>query len=388
MTTYKQFNLLDVAKVSGLRISKFDGLKKYVATADVNLNKIVGGEDVTYDNRPSRADLIMGQHDVLFAKMKNTVKVLAGSPEVEGKVFSTGFYILTPKENINKKYLYFYLHGADFNHQKDLYSSGATMAAIGNDGLKRIKISIPVDSKGNPDIKEQRRIVTLLEEAEEIKRKRAEADQKMVTAIPALFSQMFGKEKFETRKLGESITYLTSGARGWAKYYAYTPGFKYIRIQNVKNARLDFSDVQYVKPPEAAESKRIKVQENDLLISITADLGRTAVVDRGTALEGAFINQHIALIRLEQDYNPIFVAHYLENEGKYQFLKYGQAAAKKGLNFDSIKSIRIPKPPKKMQDKFAERVKEITALEEKQKRSTVNIYGLFSSILAGAFVNK
>jgi type I restriction enzyme S subunit len=151
----------------------------------------------------------------------------------------------------------------------------------------------------------------------------------------------------------------------------------------VKNAQLNFDDVQYVEPPlESAESKRIKVEEGDLLISITADLGRTAVVDKKTASEGAYINQHIALIRLSKEFNPIFVAHYLENEGKNQFLKYGQAAAKKGLNFDSLRSLKIPKPPIELQNQFAEDIKEIFTLEVKQKKSSESIQGLFSSILS------
>ena len=176
--------------------------------------------------------------------------------------------------------------------------------------------------------------------------------------------------------------------RGWTKYIETPRAFKFIKKKKLKTTRLNFHDVQYVQPPESAESRRIKVQEGDLLISITADLGRTAVVDRNTASEGAFINQHIALARLEQDYNPVFVAHYLENEGKNQFLKYGQAAAKKGLNFNSIKSLRVPKPPKKLQDQFAERAKEILAFGEKQESLLSSINDLFSSLLAGAFVSK
>ena len=385
MAIYKQFKLFDIAKVSGSRVKKFDGTKQYVATADIDLNKIIGGEEVTYQNRPSRADLIMGSDDVLFAKMKKTVKVLVGSPETEDKIFSTGFYILTPKDNVSKKYLYFCFLGSDFNRQKDLYSSGATMSAIGNVGLRRVTISLPVDAKGNPDIKEQKRIVALLEEAEELKRKRAEADQKMTTIIPALFNQMFGAGKYELNKLSESITFMTSGARGWAKYYTDTPGFKYIRIQNVKNAHLHFHDVQYVQPPESTELDRIKVQEGDLLISMTADLGRTAVIDKITANEGAFINQHLGIVRLDKSYNPLFVAYYLESEGKFQFTKYGQAATKKGLNFDSIKSLRVPKPPIKLQNQFVDKVNEITTLESKQKESSIKIEGLFSSLLSGAF---
>jgi len=387
-TKWKQFKLLDIASISENRVSEFSGEKDYIATGDLDFITISGGTATTYAHRPSRADLIINDSEVLFAKMKGTVKVLIGSKEVKDKIFSTGFYILKPQDDVSKEFLYFYFLSDYFNQQKDLYCTGATMSALTNEGLKKILVSLPVDKNGNHDLAEQKRIVSMLEEAETLKKKRAEADQKMDEVIPALFSKMFSGSKFDDPKLGTSITNLTSGARGWAKYYTSTPGYKYIRIQNVKNAKLNFNDVQYVEVLDSAESKRIKVQEGDLLISITADLGRTAVVDKETANDGAYINQHIALVRLNNEYNPLFVAHYLENGGKNQFLKYGQAASKKGLNFDSVRSLRIPKPPIELQNDFVDKVKEIEVQKEKQKQSAVQLDVLFSSLLSRAFSTK
>ena len=384
-TKWKQFNLSDITTISEHRVSHFDGEKDYIATGDIYLNKIIGNQRVSYENRPSRADLIMSENDVLFAKMKDTVKVLVGSKDTSDKIFSTGFYILTPHKDVSKEFLYFNFLSDDFNRQKNLLCTGATMSGLNNVGLKKITLQLPVKSDGSPDIDEQKRIVAMLEEAETLKKKRAEADQKMNELAPALFSEMFSGNKFDDPKLGTYITNLTSGARGWAKYYTGVPGYKYIRIQNVKNAKLHFDDVQYVEVLDSAESKRIKVQEGDLLISITADLGRTAVVDRKTANEGAYINQHIALVRLNNEYNPLFVAHYLENDGKGQFLKYGQAASKKGLNFDSIRSLRIPKPPIELQNSFVDKVNEIEMQKEKQKQSAIQLEVLFSSLLSRTY---
>ena len=387
-TKWKHFKLLDIATISEHRISVFVGEKDYVATGDIELNKITGNQRVSYNDRPSRADLIMDENGVLFAKMKDTVKVLVGSKETANKIFSTGFYILTPHKDVSKEFLYFFFLSVNFNDQKNLLCTGATMSGLNNVGLSKINLQLPVKNDGSPDPVEQKRIVAMLEEAESLKKKRAEADQKMDEVIPALFSKMFSGSKFDDPKLGTSITNLTSGARGWAKYYTSTPGYKYIRIQNVKNAKLNFNDVQYVEVLDSAESKRIKVQEGDLLISITADLGRTAVVDKETANDGAYINQHIALVRLNNEYNPLFVAHYLENGGKNQFLKYGQAASKKGLNFDSVRSLRIPKPPIELQNDFVDKVKEIEVQKEKQKQSAVQLDVLFSSLLSRAFSTK
>ena len=90
---------------------------------------------------------------------------------------------------------------------------------------------------------------------------------------------------------------ITSGSRGWAKYYA-EEGALFLRISNLtrKHINLRWDDIKYVMPPHEAERKRTSVAPGDLLISITADLGIIGVAPEG--LGEAYVNQHIALIRL------------------------------------------------------------------------------------------
>ena len=65
-------------------------------------------------------------------------------------------------------------------------------------------------------------------------------------------------------------------------------------------------NVQYINPPDNAEARRTKVQDGDLLISITADLGRTGVVTKEIAekgaYKGAYINQHLMCVRLNDGF--------------------------------------------------------------------------------------
>lgn len=288
-------------------------------------------------------------------------------------------HIIFPKENIDRNFLFYQVNNENFWEKGGVAQPFIKM----KDSLRRRLVAFPVDKNGNPNLAEQKRIVTILEEAEVLKMKRAEADQKMDTLVSEIFIKMFTASLKDTVKLGDYIDFLTSGSRGWAKYYSKESGSKFIRIQNVKNAKLNFSDVQFVSPPDTAEAKRTKVKSGDLLISITADLGRTAVVDQETAAQGAYINQHLALVRLDGQFNPLFVAYFLETKfGKNQFLKYGQAAAKKGLNFDSIKSLKVPKPPIILQNRLAEIVKEIEVQKQKQKQSAEKIDKIFQSLLS------
>ena len=160
--------------------------------------------------------------------------------------------------------------------------------------------------------------------------------------------------------LEEQIEFMTSGSRGWAKYFT-NAGFYFITIKNVKNSRITVENIQHILPPDNAEAIRTKVKENDILISITADLGRTGVVSKEIAEHGAYINQHLSCIRVNQEkLNSLYVSYYMESEaGRRQFISKNQSAVKAGLNFDAIKSLKITLPPISLQNQFADFVTQV-----------------------------
>ena len=167
-------------------------------------------------------------------------------------------------------------------------------------------------------------------------------------------------KEWDIKKLSDYMIFLTSGSRGWSEYFS-NEGELFLTIKNVKNNRINIENIQYVQAPNNKEAERTKVQENDLLISITADLGRTGVVSKEIANYGAYINQHLSLVRLNTEkVNPLFVSYYLETDGgKLQFNKKNQSAVKAGLNFEAIKSLTFMNPPLKKQNEFVAFVQQI-----------------------------
>ncbi len=148
--------LLDICDISGKSVKKFCGQKKYIATGDVIDNSIFQYTVVTYDNKPSRANIEISENEILFAKMLNTKKVLIADKDNINNIYSTGFCCLKPKENVNNEYLYYFLNSESFNKQKDKNCSGATQKAITNEGLGKIIIN------SIPTINEQIKIVSKL----------------------------------------------------------------------------------------------------------------------------------------------------------------------------------------------------------------------------------
>lgn len=154
----------------------------------------------------------------------------------------------------------------------------------------------------------------------------------------------------------EAISHLiTSGSRGWARYYS-EDGAKFIRIGNLtrEHINLRLGDLVHVTPPRGQEGLRTAVQAGDLLISITADLGIVGSVPEDFG--EAYVNQHIALVRPNGNaVNPRWPAHYLSSRRAQAFFsRLNDQGAKAGLNLPAVARIEIPLPPKDEQDAIVE----------------------------------
>ena len=264
-----------------------------------------------------------------------------------------GWLVLRDENNVfDKKFLYYYLSAPITYEKFKSMAVGGVVNNLNSDMVRKIRVPLP--SK-----QEQRDIADSLDKITNLHFLRKQQLAKLDELVKARFVEMFGDAKlnpydFPCNSLSEYILFLTSGSRGWSRYFTDS-GEYFITIKNVKNCRITLQDVQYVTPPDNAEAKRTKVQENDLLISITADLGRTGVVTKRIAEHGAYINQHLTCIRLNlKKANPIYVAYYMESDaGKEQFASKNQSAVKAGLNFNAINSLKLVVPPLDLQNDCA-----------------------------------
>lgn len=242
-----------------------------------------------------------------------------------------------------------------------------------------------------PDIEQQKLALTTIHHAKNALDSRQAQLTKLDELVKARFVEMFGDPKlnpyrFPCNSLSTYITFLTSGSRGWSQYFTDS-GEYFITIKNVKNCKITLQDVQYVAPPDNAEAKRTKVQKNDLLISITADLGRTGVVTEEIANHGAYINQHLTCIRLkDEQVNPLYVAYYMESDaGKEQFTAKNQSAVKAGLNFNAINSLKLMAPPLSLQNQFADFVAEVDKSKVEVQKALDQTQLLFDSLMQQYF---
>lgn len=272
--------------------------------------------------------------------------------------------VVQPKIEMNVHWLYYALNAMNLGQ----YATGAAQPGLAVSKLETLSIEIP-------NISEQNKIAQTLYKVEQLVNFRKQQLAKLDELVKARFVEMFGDAKLNPNNLpccslSEYIVFLTSGSRGWSQYFTDS-GEYFITIKNVKNCKITLQDVQCVTPPDNAEAKRTRVQENDLLISITADLGRTGIVTKEIAEHGAYINHHLTCIRLKQDkLNPLYVAYYMESDaGKEQFIAKNQSAVKAGLNFNAINSLKLMVPPLSLQNEFAAFVERVDQQKQTVQQS-------------------
>ena len=277
----------------------------------------------------------------------------------------------------DRDYLYWALGSIDYDRLVDRAAKGKTLNKA---KLKILQIPLP-------PLDEQKRIAGILDAADALRAKRREALAELDTLLQSTFLDMFGDPVtnpmgWEVVTVGDEIGFLTSGSRGWAKYYA-KDGDTFIRIQNLKDGQLDLGDIAFVNAPESAEARRTKVEPGDVLLSITADLGRTAVVPGGIAK--AHINQHLAILRFTS-LNPVFVSYQLASKGgQAQFDRLNREGVKAGLNFNDVKSIRLTNPPLDLQHRFAAIVASVEQQKVRQRAHLAELDTLFASLQSRAF---
>ncbi|MBK6534493.1 MAG: restriction endonuclease subunit S [Deltaproteobacteria bacterium] len=162
-------------------------------------------------------------------------------------------------------------------------------------------------------------------------------------------------EDWNVITLGSLNPFITSGSRGWAKYYPSPRHLfasqiyqecRYTQIYSIQK----FSATSARQP----RSARTQLKYGDLLISITADIGISGFADNSIP-SPAYINQHIALVRFDPDKSDAkFLSYYLASEAAQRVFSAGtDQGAKAGMNLPGIRAIKTVFPSLKEQHRIA-----------------------------------
>ena len=348
-------NILECMLLVGATPSRFKGEKIYVSTGAVDCDQVDYNqtEMVTYTDRPSRANLVAADGDILFAKMCGTKKILRVDSESAEYLFSTGFYAVRAKEAvITTRLLYHILTSDQFLKQKDQHSSGATQKAITNAGLKKIMISVP-----SPD--EQDPIAAELDKVSDLNAKRRQQLAKLDELVKSRFIEMFGDpvdndRQWPTRALDGVCTTIVDCPHSTPSYTSENTGYMCIRTSIVKKNRILWDEIEYI--PENEYKQRIqrkRPKKGDIVYTREgAILGIAAMIDR--ECDVALGQRSMLLSPNTSKCLPQFLSTAMNFDSFLRKALGGvSGSASPHINVGDIKAFEIILPPIEQQAQFA-----------------------------------
>ena len=152
--------------------------------------------------------------------------------------------------------------------------------------------------------------------------------------IPADWSIV--KIKAGVHKVGSGKT-----PSGGATTYA-DEGILFLRSQNVYDTGLELSNPTYITPAVDEEMKGTRVFPNDVLLNITGgSIGRCCIFPE--SLKTANVNQHVSIIRVNQDiFLPEYMHYYWVSPlGSLAIDLYQTGGNREGMSADAIKNTPI-----------------------------------------------
>jgi type I restriction enzyme S subunit len=284
--------------------------------------------------------------------------------------------VIVPGPSLSSRFLYYWLCGKSLGaitHDSDMPSMKTSELA---------KLAVPL-----PPLAEQERLVKILDETDALRKLRSEADSRTAELIPTLFHEIFGTIN-KTEALG-SVASVNSGVAKGRQFNGKTPvKVPYLRVANVQDGRLDLTKLKEIDALPN-EIEKLSLRTGDVVMTEGGDfnkLGRGAMLDRD--LPGCIYQNHVFRVRCDRSrlLPEYFASFLLSASARSYFMRCAKKTSNlASINMTQLRALPVPSAPLALQQKFAQRLREIRKMEAAQARSRVGLDALFASLLDKAF---
>ncbi len=367
-----EFDYVDVSSVSN-------------ETFDIEATQRLKGKDA-----PSRARRLVRAKDVLFATIRPTLKRIAVTPDyLDGQVCSTGYFVMRPNDEIDSRFLFYYLFTEPFMAAMALLQKGASYPAVTDAEVRAQTIMFP-------PIGEQRRIVAILDEAfEGIATAKAHAERNMRNAREVFDDYL--ASVFSDHKVGWESAPIEQHVR-FIDYRGRTPektseGVRLITAKNVKRGFVQREPMEFVAPDSYDDWMTRGIPKvGDVLFTTEAPLGHVAQLDTD---ERVVFAQRVIIMQVDSKVLGSTFFKYLLLSAPVQAKIHAQAtgATAQGIKASLLKRIEIPFPSDVAEQRLIASRLDVLAedssqLEDLYQRKLAALDELKQSLLHQAFSGK
>lgn len=345
----------------------------YVDISDVSQGSMdIDSEPIEFGNAPSRARRLAEPGDTVVSTVRTYLRAVATVPLTDASlVFSTGFAILHPREDVHPPYLSYYLQGDEFIDRIVAASTGVSYPATTATQLKNMAVRLPplAEQRAIADYldRETAQIDTLITKQQQLISTLRERRSATVNA-----AMTDGSRTLSTRL--KHVASIQSGATLSGEGNPDDPEWPYLRVANVQVGHIDLTHITTLRLAETAAANST-LRPGDVLMTEGGDidkLGRGALW-RGE-IDPMLHQNHVFAVRPSTHLLPEFLVYWLD---AVPARDYFRITAKKTTNLASTNKWtlgNLPVPSRPLDEQMAivahldERTAKIDALIAKTER--------------------
>jgi type I restriction enzyme S subunit len=357
-----------VVGIENVLAGKFDGL---------------GQRFVTSERYRALRSVEVRPGDVVVTMMGTIGEVAVVPPGTSLSIMDS--HLLRFRPNVElclPEFIAWFLRGPSARAAVNNRAHGAIMKGLNSAIVRSLPIPLP-------SVSEQRRIVKILDEADHLRRLRAEADAKADRIVPALFIKMFGEPEtnpmgWPVRTLGELAT-LGPEYGANARAVQRSPGQpRYVRITDIDDdGRLRALDAVGI---DLDEWEQYKLEDGDVLFARSGATVGKSYLHRAAYGLCVFAGY---LIRFRLDpakLHPVVAFGFTQTAAYRAWVAAKRRiAAQPNINGQEYASLRLPVPARAAQERFVSAYSRLDDVRRARSCSSNMLEALFSTLLHRAF---
>ena len=303
-----------------------------IAAVDKDLKKIVEPTLCLGAEAPSRARQLVQTNDVLVSTVRpNLNSVAVVTEEFSGATASTGYTVLRPlPEVLDTQYLFHWVKTGHFINEMIKLATGQSYPAVSDKIILNSKIPLP-------PLAEQRRIASILDQADVLRQKRQQAIEKLDQLLQATFIDVFGDpvsnpKGWEAKPIDNICSNIVDCVNKTAPIVEYETPYKMIRTTNVRNHKVDISSVRYVEKETFDKwNRRLTPKRGDVILTREAPVGEVGILESD---DSVFLGQRLMLYRVNLELTtPEYLLYFLMSDNlKMQYEQMSSGSTVKHLS--------------------------------------------------------
>lgn len=319
--------------------------------------------------------------DILLSIRGHVGRVAIVPAELEGANITQDTARLAVNGACNAQYLYWFLQTADVQHWMRKHMKGVAVKGINLGDVKELEVPIVEPAK-------QRRIATILDKADALRRKREEGIRLTEALLRSTFLEMFGDPMIGSGTPLMDLAEVVSGVTKGRKLNGRAVTVPYLRVANVQDGFLNLNEIKTIEAlPD--EVTALSLQDGDIVMTEGGDydkLGRGAIWN--ASIPNCIHQNHVFRVRVDrQSLLPSYFAAFLRtSQAKRYFLRCAKKTTNlASINMTQLRGLPVPVPSIALQRKFEDAAIAINGLADCRKQALSEAGSLFGSLVQRAF---